>query len=111
MEGYADDEDQSPSARRKLVVIWLLNRKTMTGSISVCDAILNHHARGTKVPANRVPESVRDRKTIQQDGSKSPELKALTNKFLTYHGASYGCNMATVATSVCYALFVAVRGL
>ncbi|MDI1492726.1 MAG: hypothetical protein OHK93_004508 [Ramalina farinacea] len=111
LEVHADDEDQNPSARRNFVVIWLPSRKTMAGSILVCDATSNHHARDTKVTANGVPESVRDRKTIQKDGSKSPELKALTNKFLIYHGASYGCNMATVATSVCYALCVAVRGL
>ena len=56
-------------------------------------------------------ESVRDRKTIQAEGTKSPELKALTTKFLAFHGASYGCNMATIATSVAYGLCVAARGL
>ena len=56
-------------------------------------------------------ESVRDRKTIQRDGARSPELRALTNRFLAYHGASYVCNMATIAASVVYALCVAARGL
>ena len=56
-------------------------------------------------------ESVRDRKTIQAEGAKSPELKALTTKFFAFHGASYGCNMATIATSVVYGLCVALRGL
>lgn len=43
--------------------------------------------------------------------TKSPELKALTYKFLAFHLGSYVCNMVTVATSVCYAACIAARGL
>ena len=58
-----------------------------------------------------VPESVRGFEAIEKDGSKSPELKALSNKFLAFHGASYACAMATLATSIGYAVFLAEKCL
>ncbi|CAF9927165.1 MAG: hypothetical protein ALECFALPRED_003638 [Alectoria fallacina] len=56
-------------------------------------------------------ESVRDRKAVEKEGLKSPELKALTSKFLYFHLTSYACNLATIATSICYAMFIAERCL
>lgn len=66
-------------------------------------------AKDTNKFADDVSDSVRDRK--EKDGPKSPELNALTNKFLAFHGASYACNMATIATSIYYAMCIMGRCL
>ena len=54
-------------------------------------------------------DAARDRKAIEEDGEKSPALQAVTNKFLAYHLASYGCNMATIGASFCYAVGIAMK--
>ncbi|KAF6231738.1 hypothetical protein HO173_010040 [Letharia columbiana] len=55
--------------------------------------------------------SVGDGNGIRNDGSESPELKTLYNKWRAFHGASYACAMATLATSIYYALCIAERYL
>lgn len=68
-------------------------------------------AKNTNEFADDVSDSVRDRTFVQKDGPKSPELRSLTNKFLAFHGASYACNMATIATSIYYAMCIMGRCL
>ena len=48
---------------------------------------------------------------MQKDGEKSPKVKALTNKFLVFHGASYVCAMGTLAASGYYAMCIAQKYL
>ena len=61
--------------------------------------------------ADGVLESVQDRSVMQNDGEKSPKVKALTNKFLVFHGASYVCAMGTLAASGYYAMCIAQKCL
>ena len=61
--------------------------------------------------ADNTPDAVRDRKAIEKDAEKSPALQAVTKKFLAFHLASYGCNMATIGASFCYAVCIAMRFL
>ena len=56
-------------------------------------------------------ESGRDGKAGQKDESKSPQLKALTNKFLAFHGGSYLGNLATLGATVYYAMGIAGKYL
>lgn len=58
-----------------------------------------------------VLESVQDRNAIQKDGEKSPKVKALSNQFLVFHGASYVCAMGTLAASGYYAMCIAQKYL
>lgn len=61
--------------------------------------------------ADHALKSVRGFQAIETDGSKSPELKTLSNKFIAFHGASYASAIATLATSIGYAMFLAERCL
>ncbi|KAL9068085.1 MAG: hypothetical protein Q9161_006438 [Pseudevernia consocians] len=57
------------------------------------------------------PESVLDRKALQKEAPKSPEVKAMTNKFLAFHGVSFALNMVTLASGIYYAMRIAEKSL
>ena len=86
-----------------------LNRRRTKRSTSVCETVQKST---NEIRADHVPMlvSARDRETIMND-TKSPELKALTYKFLAFHLGSYVCNLVTVGATVCYAVCIAARGL
>ena len=73
-----------------------------------CSARIARTANGL---ADQVLASVGDGNGIRNDASESPELKTLYNKWRAFHGASYACAMATLATSIYYALCIAERYL
>ena len=109
MDDQADD-DQNPLVRINFVATQNLSRKKRR-TTSVCDSIPAQERLVTNRFADHALESVRDRKAVEKESVKSPELKALTSKFLYFHLTSYACNLATIATSICYAMFVAERCL
>ncbi|CAF9928398.1 hypothetical protein IMSHALPRED_007458 [Imshaugia aleurites] len=79
-----------------------------------------HRVRAEKVRGNTGSQSLGnkidseydgDRKAAEEEAVRSREDKALTTRFLVYHGASYACNLITVAASVCYAMYIAEKCL
>ena len=76
--------------------------------IGVCNFPIDE---GKCSSADNILYAIRDRKAVENDGKKSPALQAMTKKFLAYHLASWGCNMATIGASFCYAICIAMRVL
>lgn len=82
---------------------WEIRLTLVCNPMSVCDA-------GNGI-ADPVLEYDGDRKAAEEEAVRSREDKALTTRFLVYHGASYACNLITVAASVCYAMYIAEKCL
>ena len=87
-------------------------RRKKTRLSLVCDSMSTLNARKyTNGVVDHVLESVLDRKALQKEAPKSPEVKAMTNKFLAFHGVSFALNMVTLASGIYYAMRIAEKGL
>ena len=86
-----------------------MREETRPVSVGTSPSTRMHEVRNSFAECNL--DAVRDRKAIEKDGEKAPALQAVTKKFLAYHVASYGCNMATIGASFSYAVCIAMKTL